>query len=192
MPKITYPWRSLSIGYELRNPAAADAAAIARLKLAGETLQRRLRSDFASEFRLRWSTGDETVLTDTGKASSGEAWVAHVLTEELNGARTAELGPFDVRDEHVLRWRSGEQGTRTGDWPGTTCKLIENRWINGRSFELVPPPPEWGVTDEMLLFVTMEWPCPGPGRDAQSGLAGNGGGGDRPSGDQRSGGSKSG
>jgi hypothetical protein len=188
MAKKTYPWRAISIGYEMRTPPTTPeerVRAVAQLTAAGHTLQTRLRADFAAEYRIRWATGDQTELAAPAQ-DDGDAWVARVLAKELDEARVEGLKPFVVDDEHVLCMRRERPGTDTSDWPGTACKLVDNRWVNGRSFEIDAPSPEWGVTPNMLLFVTLEWLCEGPAVEAERRLANGTANG------QRNGGSKSG
>jgi hypothetical protein len=93
MAKKTYPWRTISIGYEMRTPPTTQDQlrdAVVRMAAAGTTLQTRLRADFSSDYRIRWSTGDATELPAPAQ-DDGDAWVARVLKQELDEARTDGL-----------------------------------------------------------------------------------------------------
>jgi hypothetical protein len=177
MPK--HDWRAISIGYEMRNPPTPDlATAIAAGAAAAGGLREKLDRDFDAGCRKKWKDGHST---DLAFACSGDTWVAKVLETELNQGLRKGLRPFSIseRDLLLLRPRSwqGSAAPATSDWPGTSCKLFEGRWVNSRAYEIDAPTEDWGDPQNVLLIATLMWPCPGCDADAAAaaGVHRNGG-----------------
>ncbi|MBX3465104.1 MAG: hypothetical protein KF830_18190 [Planctomycetes bacterium] len=158
MAKVVKEWTRIEIGYESPEVETCEAQ---------PAMQGVLERYFLLADRTRWALGGQTEIDHAPSPSDPDDWVPVVLDAELNAA-LANSGQGTVQIGALVKLISdGRMSTRlpTGG-AGTRCKLIGDRWINSRSYELLQsnddPWPEDRDPESARLFATVHWPCWAP------------------------------
>lgn len=154
-------WLSIEIGYE--SPEYEDCT-------SKPPMQQVLEDLLHGDYRQKWTEPGSTTIN--GDPGTGDAWTALVLMTEINAAVMA-AGEDDLVASLTLRslfpevWPVrihvlGEAPTPTGE-PGTRCKLVNDQWVNSRSYHLLGESsglwPQNADPESAMVFATINWRC---------------------------------
>lgn len=173
---MAYPvhWLRLEIGYE---------SLVDDMFTTKPPLQVELEKVFRRDELSCWAQGGHTAI-NSRPTSGDHAWVAELIQVELNNALTAKNLPANVvvrRGDLVTATvepyednapftpeanGDGEAGTAADKDRGTVCTLVEDYWVNSRTYRIssfvdgkyVAWKPA-NHTASGFLFATLSWRC---------------------------------